>query len=247
MAFDLTKSHFQLQLQKEVATGATVDREGILLASALESGVEKVSVAGAAGSLQVVGFAVSDNEDIATTVARETVTIPNTGAADEVVQLSNTNIVGSGATVEVMVKRNDNGTVMTAQATVGAVDATNEFFVDPAAGTVTFDTADAGVSVDIQYRYNLTVLESRLRFFERNVNNQAGAIFNEVSVAMKGEIETYEYDASVDWSGSVTPTTGAGGLLTDGGGGTDVSAKVVVIKVPSADSPTLGLRFDFTV
>lgn len=244
MPFDLKKSFFELQLQKPVATGSSVDTEGALLQSTLSSdGEEVVQLADASGSLNVVGFSVSDNEDIDTDVVVEEATVPDTGSSTETVELSKTNLVGSGSNVEILVKKAD-GTVLTQ---VDTTPTSGEYDVDESAGELTFHSDEAGDDVTIQYRYNMTVLEARLKFFERNVNNQAGAIFNEVSVAMSGEIYTTEYDASVDWAGSVTPTTGADGQVVDGGGGTDISSSVTIIKTPTADDPHLGLRFGFRV
>ena len=42
MPYDLTKSHFSLTLQKDVAAGQVVDREGVVLRGLLEAGEEKV-------------------------------------------------------------------------------------------------------------------------------------------------------------------------------------------------------------
>lgn len=245
MPYDLTRSYFDRQIQRPVATGQTVDSEGLVLRGLLEDGVEVVQPADAgAANYRIVGFSVSDNESIASDVVIESVTIPNTGAADETVQLSKTNLVGTAPAVEVMVKRADTGVVMTQQTLVGDVNATNEYFVDAATGLVTFDTADAGVAVTIQYRYNMTVLEARLKFFQRSVNNEAGAVFGEVSVGLAGEVYTLMYDAAVDWSdASVAPTSGAGGLVTDGGAGTAIP-NAEVTHVPTAERPYLGLRFN---
>ena len=42
MPYDLKLSHFSLSLQKDVASGQVVDREGVVLRSVMEAGNEKV-------------------------------------------------------------------------------------------------------------------------------------------------------------------------------------------------------------
>jgi len=245
MPYGLTKSHFSLILQKDVTTGNVVDREGVALVAVVEDGVEKVQKCSAAGSEFPIGFAISDNESIATDIEVEEFTIP-AAPGPYTVQLAHTTPVnGGGATVEAACIVIATGVAKVRQANPGAVDADAKFYVS-ATGLCTFNSASAGQIVRVTYRWSMTVAESRLKYHQRNSANEAGAEFNSVAVGCGvGEIETYEFDAGIDWNqASPACVCGADGKVTVGGGGTALPVRV--IKVPSVNSPTLGLAFNFT-
>ena len=246
MPYDLKLSHFSLSLQKNVATGQVVDREGVVLRSVLEAGEERVQKAdGAAATYAIAGFAISDNETIGIIPVVEDFTIP-AAPGPYTVQLAHTSIVGPAApnsSVRVMEIGGSDWTE------VAGAPAGTQFQPNLTTGVVTFNSADAGKSVRVWYRANLTVAEARLRYFQRNVNNDAGAIFNTVVVGGgTGEVYTAEYDTNVDWStavpgGANAIKTGADGILTIGGSGTDIPGGKV-IHVPDIDQPYLGIAFN---
>jgi hypothetical protein len=153
--YELTKSHFSLILQKDVATGSVVAREGTVLQAVLESGVEKVKYATAGGTEKIIGFAISDNEDIATDVEVESITVP--AAAPYTVQLGHLQLVGTGASAEAVVVTAA-GVPLTK---VAGVPGAGEWSVVGTTGVVTFNVAQVGLFYLIYYRYNLTVLEAR--------------------------------------------------------------------------------------
>jgi hypothetical protein len=240
--YDLMKTHFSLSLQKDVAAGQVVDREGVVLRSVLEGGVEKVQKADAgANDYAIAGFAVSDNETIGIMPFVESLTIP--AAAPYEVQLSHTSLVGTAPNSSVRVERVAAGTDLTE---VAAAPADGQFLPDVATGKLTFHSAQAGLAITVWYRANLTVAESRQRYFQRSVNNEAGALFNTVVVGSgTGEVWTAEYDTNVDWSGVAAGaiTTGADGILTTGGAGTAIPGGKV-IHVPDVDNAMLGIAFN---
>jgi hypothetical protein len=244
MPYDLKLSHFSLSLQKDVASGQVVDREGVVLRSVLEAGQEKVQKAdGSAATYEIAGFAISDNETIGIIPAVEDFTIP-AAPGPYTVQLAHTSLVGTAPNSSVRVME-IGGSDWTE---VAGAPAATEFQPVVTTGVITFNVADAGKSVRIWYRANLTVAEARLRFFQRNINNDAGAIFNTVVVGMgAGEIYTAEYDTNVDWSTAVPGSTGvitsgADGILTIGGSGTAIPG-ARCIHVPDIDQPYLGIAF----
>jgi len=246
--YDLKKTHFSLTLQKDVAAGSSVDREGVCLISTLEGGEEKVKKGDElAATYQVAGFAVSDNEAIGIIPMVEDLTIP-ASPGPYVLQLKYTSLVGPAAPNSSVRVAFVGGADLTE---VAGAPADNQFQPNLATGVLTFNSADAGLAVRVWYRANLTVAQARQRFFQRNINNEAGAIFNTVAVGGGvGEIHTAEYDTNVDWStavpgGSGVIKTGADGILTIGGGGTAIPGGRVV-HVPNPDNSMLGIAFNIT-
>lgn len=250
MPYDLKLTHFSLVLQKNVATGYVVDREGVVLRSVLEDGEERVMKADAsAATYSIAGFAISDNETIGIIPNVEDFTIP-ASPGPYTVQLAYTNIVGTAPNSSIRVKNLVAGTGI--NEVVGSPN-TGEFKPENTAGVLngllTFNSAQAGVSIRVWYRANITVAQARQRYFQRNINNEAGAIFNSVCVGTgTGEIYTAEYDTNVDWStakpGSTgVITTGADGILTIAGNGTPLPGGKV-IHVPNVDRPYLGVAFN---
>lgn len=247
MPYDLKLSHFSLSLQKDVATGQTVDREGVVLRSVLENGEERVQKAdGTAATYAVAGFAISDNETIGIIPVVEDLTVPAV-PGPYTVQLAHTSLVGSPATSSVRVLDVAGAADLTEEAT--GTPSSGEFYPAVTTGILTFHSDEAGKAIRVWYRANLTVAEARLRFFQRNINNDAGAVFNTVVVGTgTGEIYTAEYDTNVDWAtafpaGAVPILTGADGILTIGGSGTEIPG-AKVIHVPDIDQPYLGIAFN---
>ena len=245
MSYDLKRSHFSIILERSVLAGTTVTEEGVLLQATLDAttGTEVVSLATADAGLQIAGFAIRDNADNATTSAVEAATIPLVTPWE--VQLSNNNIVsttpGDGSTSSIQVQQDD-GTILTI--VDGSSPSAGEAGLDPDTGLLTFNTAEEGEGTTITYRYNLTVAEARLLFFQRNINNEAGALFGQVGVGHgHGEIFTDQFDATVDWRTVVVGaihSADAGALSETGGTALDAR----VISVPNVNNPLLGIAFN---
>jgi len=238
--YDLKRTHYSLPLQKDVAAGEVVDREGVVLQAVLEGGEERVKKADAsAADLVICGFAVSDNEAIGIIPVVEDHTIP-AAPGPYTVQLDHTSLVGTAPNSSVRVLDVTGAADLTE---VAGAPAAGQFQPNVATGVLTFEATQAGHSIRVFYRANLTVAESRLRFHQRNINNEAGAIFNTVVVgAGVGELWTAEYDTNVDWSSGNPILSGADGILTIGGGGTAIPGSRV-IHVPTPDLPFLGIAF----
>jgi len=253
--FNFRDSNTTLKRTKDVAAASTVAVEGALLIRALEGGVEKVKPSTGTGSGEIpVGFALLDNETFTQNVLVETVHVP--AAGPYTVTLSHGLLAGTGpASYEVMVMP-ASGTPYTQEAGAGA---TLKFEVTTAAtGLLTFNAANAGVALTVQYRVNLLASEAQQQGMGlstsdggpgvRSINNTASAQFKSVTVYTgHGEIFTKEFDAAANWnSGVISTMPGNPGRLTMGGGGTDVSAFMRVIKVPTVDDPHLGLAINMT-
>ena len=241
MAFNLKHVIATLRLQKDVATGYSFPREGVVASAVIEAGVEKVRPSLAAGSEVVVGFVVSDSDSRTDAVLVETITVP---ASPYAVQLKKTILVGAAGSVECGVR--EGATPYTQVANTGAINSATKFFVDPATGLATFHSGALGKVLTVSYRYQLTALEKTNLDYARSPSNTAGATLGTVTVvAGSGEIYTQEFDASQNWAAaSPTITTGANGEITIGGAGTTI-AGVRIIKLPDVDDPSLGLAFNF--
>jgi hypothetical protein len=255
MSYDLKRSHFSIVLEKKVLAGSVITEEGVLLQSTIDAatGTEVVSPAVAAGTLLLAGFAIRDNADNATTSVVEAVTVP-AAPGPYTVQLANNNVVattaGDGSTASLRCALTASPfTELTLEDTGGGGGvATGEVGLEPATGILTFNSAQAGGAYTVTYRYNLTVAEARLKFYQRNINNEASTLFSQVGVGHGvGEIYTDQFDATVDWS-TVTVVEAAGsvangdaGTVTSGGAGTDLDARV--ISVPNVNNPLLGIAF----
>ena len=241
MGYDLKRSHFSLVLEKEVLAGSVITEEGVLLASVLDAATGTEKVLPTDGTAQVIaGFAIRDNADHATTSEVESVTVPS--AAPYEVQLRQNNLVattpGTGSTAQITCL--DSGTQMDIIDVGAAVS--GDVNVNDVTGLLAFHSDEAGKTIDVTYRYNLTVAESRLKFYQRNINNEASTLFGQVGVGQgHGEVFTDMFDATVDWSTSPVIRSGAGGTLTDTGG-TILDARV--ISVPNVNNPLLGISFD---
>ncbi len=244
MPYDLKRSHFSLTLQKDVASGQVVDREGVLLRSVLESGNEKVQKADAgASTYALAGFAISDNETVGIIPVVEDLTIPAAPGPYTVTLKYPIEGTAPNSSARVMVV---GGADLTE---VAGAPAATQFQPTVATGVLTFNVAEAGSAIRVWYRATLTVAQAKLLFFERSVNNSAGSTFNTVAVGSgTGEVYTAEYDTNVDWStavpgGAGVISSGADGILTIGGAGTALPGGKVV-HVPDVDQPYLGVAFN---
>ena len=171
MSYDLKRSHFSVILERKVTTGEVVTEEGLVLIAVLDpaTGEETVQVAAGGSAEVVMGFAIRDNADNATTSEVEEATVPATGTLE--VQLSNTNLVastpGDGSTAQIQVSVPIDAAILTR--VDGSSPGDGEVGIEPVTGLLTFHSDEAGKDVVVTYRYNLTVAEARLRFYQRNI------------------------------------------------------------------------------
>lgn len=243
MSYDLKRSHFSIILERKVATGSVITEEGVLLVATLDAatGEEVVDLSANSAGEVPAGFAIRDNADNATTSTVEEGTVP--AASPFEFQLSNNNLVastpGDGSTAQIQVT--SDGNIQTV--VDGSSPAGGQVGLEPVTGLLTFNTAEQSEDIVVTYRYNLTVAEARLLFFQRNINNEAGALFGQVGVGHgHGEIFTDQYDATVDWSvAGQAVHSGAAGTVT-GSGGQVLDARI--ISVPNVNNPLLGLAFN---
>ena len=237
---DIKRTFYTWSDTQQVATGKTVSEEGQGLVAVMEGGVEKVQPSEAAVGEVVVGFAMFRQKTFATAAVVEDHIIPT--AAPYTVELGKQHLItGQIRLYDVASPIPDFVSPL-----VGA----GTFDVDLVHGILTFAAADAGKTVRVFYRYDLTVEEAIQQFYEAPTNHPDPNFFSQVGVGKgKGRIFTMLYDQSVDWSSAaVVPSlAGAapgvvGGTICDAGAGPAIPAARVV-QVPSPTDPYLGIEF----
>jgi len=229
--FDLNRTFYNRAVEKAVATGATVAKEGLALVSAIENGAEVVKPSTGASSDKFVGFSLLTN--VTPDVLNKYVEATIPAASPYTVTIEHSSLV-SGQIVA-------NDLTAGEQLTLGDPAANDDEF-SVSGTTLTFNAARAGHSIVIGYRYYPTVLEATSTYYEGSINNKAAQLFNKVAVAVgPGEFYTMEYDVTTDWSAVADVRLGADGILTGAGSGTIISHRVV--NVPGLSSPFLGIAY----
>lgn len=100
----------------------------------------------------------------------------------------------------------------------------------------------AGLAVTVVYKYPQSVVEAKSRAGDPQPGGYAGDVVGQVGRAKRGVIFIDQFDAAVDWASDDPITLGPNGQLTKGGTGTEINA--VVVSLPSAEIPCLGIEFD---
>lgn len=229
--FDLTRSYWEDAREYNLAPAATVEEEGQFLVFVPDGTSVAVQPSAGAAAERPAGWAITDAKKVTTWVVVENVTVPAGGG---VVQLQNSNLVPGS---ELVYDETAGAALAPAVAPPGA----GEYTLSTVNGTVQFNAAEAGNSVRVVYRYNLTLQEIFNRFNERSINNRAQDYFGRQSVAKgEGEFYTTMFDTSEEYAVGDNVLTGAGGLVTSAAGGVVVGH---VIRVPDAEYPYLGVKF----
>lgn len=236
---DIKRTFYTWSDTQPVATGKTVSEEGQGLVCVMENGVEKVMPAEAAVGEKVVGFAMFRQLTFSTAAVVEDHIVPT--AAPFVVELGKQHIIAGQIRVLDVVAAADLTPALASPPAAGS------FFLDAAHGTVEFDIAQAGLTVRIFYRYDLTVAESIQQFYQAPTNMPDPNFFSQVGVGKgKGRVFTMYYDQSVNWADPTVVVALAGaptpGMLCNGGAG-PVVPNARVVSVPSPVDPYLGVEF----
>lgn len=220
--------------EKAVQNGVAITAEGQLLVSVMEDGIEKVKPCAGVAAEVPVGFSTSTRLFVDKEVVVKNFSIPS--SAPYTVALGHTNLISGQIAVYIA------GVLATV--VVGAPTA-GEVQPDYALGVLTFAAADAGKAIQVFYKRNLTVAEARELYREGFLfNARAFEVYQKVGVFQgKGYIYTDQYDVSAEY-GVLPLKTFATGLVSTAGAGTDVSAFMRVIAVPSLSNPFLGIEFN---
>jgi hypothetical protein len=208
-----------------VATGASVAAEGLALVASTTGGVFGVAPSAGSSGEKFVGVSVSMQMTITSLARAEEYVVP----AGNVVTLDRTPTGG----------------------TVSVYDLTSAAVVPASGGgawslsgkTLTLTATELGHSILVRYKYAPTAAESQLIQGDIYPGGAAGFVTGSVGVIKNGTVFTSEFDTTINWNAAnPTVTTGASGQFTVGGSGAVVPC--VVVNVPSADSPYLGLNLN---
>jgi len=236
---DFTRSRFEWKRQFEVAATANIVEEGSLLQRIPDAAglKEVVDLSTNAGSLRPAGISLQSRISATTFAWVEEVVVPS--GAPYTVQLSKTNIIDSGGGIAEAAAWDYNASAylnVVAGAPLGT-----QFEVVPLTGLTTFNVAEAGHSVRMIYRYNLTAIERDELLRQSHVNRGAEDQFGLMTVA-QGHCVVYTtmYDAQEKYLVGDQLTLDNNGLFSKSG----ATNFGVVISVPTASDPYLGVEYD---
>jgi hypothetical protein len=250
--WDLTRSEFQVVRDYEIAAGVNVTEEGtVLVREAGPSGTEVVRPSPGAATTEIpLGVALHSYITADTFTATVSRTIPT--VAPLTVDVGRTNIVDVGGTIaEALGVASGSGALTTI---TPGVPASGQMSLVLTTGIATFHADEAGQTVVITFRWNLTVTEAREILRQSHVNrgfsgaNGAEHQFNRIQVGVgRCVVYTTMFDAGATWvvdgAGGDVPVLEAGGIFstnTRNGTGTPFGR---VVSVPTVGDPYLGIEY----
>ena len=232
MSIDFKKSFFNEQREHAVADGQSITEEGQFLVFVPDGsgGIAVQPSAGAPGE-RPAGFSLTDAKKLLTDSVVEELVVPVGGGT---VSLQANNLV-TGST-----RAHD--FTNAADLTLGAgAPAAAGYQMDLSAGTVTFNAAEAGNTISMQYRYMPTMQEVQAKYHERSINARGQDLYSQVNVGKhSGRVFTSMYDSSQAYAAGDPVYSGAGGLLTSAAGGAEIG---FISQEPGTDSAMLGIEF----
>jgi hypothetical protein len=107
---------------------------------------------------------------------------------------------------------------------------------------ITVNSAQAGKTLEISYRYAISLAEAMLKW-AFNAFAPATFVLDNIGLCDVGEIYTDRFDPASNWAGWTLGTPvklAAGGIVSLGGSGGNIPC--YVSSVPGVNSPLLGLR-----
>jgi len=222
-----SKTRIHRSVERPVLSGQDIASEGLALIGDTVSGVFGVQASGGASGERFMGVSLVHTLSQTSLAFVDEASVP--ASAPYTIQLTNT---PSGGTLRVV------GATTGVIAAGNPATTTGEYSVS--GDTLTFHVDQAGEAMTIQYRYAPTVQQLQYLQGEAYPAASAFSVTGTAGVIEVGDVYTSEYDTTLDWSANPDVTLGANGLFTTGGNVT--LSNVIVIQVPSADDPFLGLR-----
>ncbi len=234
MAFDLTRTRYFRTREVPVAAGHDIAVEGAVLKQIRESGLEHAAYTEGGTSEVIIGFsennALVKGQDIET----ETVKVPASGT----LSLKHAGIVAGS----VWVRNATAGADLTV--VTGTPANATEIQLVAVQGQLV-NTALAGATLQVRYKYNLSAIEQEMKYGARPVNMKSNSALGTITViAGSGEIYTDQFDTSKDFSRAAKLYAGAKGVVTtDAAAGTEIPG-ARVLSVPTAADAFLGFTFN---
>jgi len=136
---------------------------------------------------------------------------------------------------------------------VAVLDTTTGAFVtDPTVSGANVSGLTVGDTVQVTYKYAMSVIQMRALFGDVQPGGYVGAYVGQIGLITRGDVWISEFDAAMNWAtaGATASTQivlAANGQLTLGTPSTSAGPiavpNLVVTGIPSQDIPYLGLRF----
>ena len=212
---------------RDVATGFAIEQEGTALCYVREGDktVVRPSDAGTSQKFAGVAFSRSNSLTEANSVVDEEVPA---APGPYTITLMNTPISG-----EIRIVTSDGTEITEGTPSTGAT----EYSISDK--TITFNVAQAEVTMTISYAYVPSVLQA----IQLTGNGPAGGLSSSslgvIGVVNRGDISTDMFDVKADWSSSLSVKVGANGRFTTGTG-TEVPG-AVIIEAPSSGNQFLRI------
>lgn len=206
-----------------VAPSASVTAEGLALVGMTVNGVFGVAPSAGASGEKFIGISVSAQMPITSLARVEEHTV-------------------SGSNVVTLDRVPTAGTLSVFDVTANAVVPASSTGAWSLAGrTLTLTASETGHEIVARFKYAPTTVESQSIQGDIYPGGPAGFVVGQVGALKKGTVFTSEFDTTINWNvTNPAVKTGAGGQFTVGGNGDAVNC--VVVNVPSATSPFLGLN-----
>lgn len=219
-------------MEGQVVTGSSVLHDGSVLTRVLVSGKEKVKPSEGLKTDVFIGFSYNLNANPINASKVELVTVPATSPRSITLAKTNT-LVG-----QILIRKVSGGTVLDE---VSANPGAGEYAVDEATGIILFNVAEAGVAIQVVYRYTVSAADLYYRYSHTDPNRDAlYDMFQAVGVITEGDVFTDQFNAGIDWNNVISVNMAAGGLVTGDGAGEEIP-NARVIHSPTSDNPFLGV------
>lgn len=223
----LANTRFGSTFHRKVATGVTIQTEGVALVYVQENGEAKVRPAQGGTNERFAGVSLSRNSQSARLTEELEVKVPAT--APYTVKLAHTPLAGQ-IRVGALTKAAD-----------GDAPATGEFNIDDK--TLSFNAAQAGSVQRVSLAFTPSYLEAVAAQGNDPVGGLPSTAVGVIGVIKEGDVYTDQYDVTAEWKANELQDVyiTAGGLFTTKDTGNTKVGSVTILAVPSVGSGFLGL------
>jgi hypothetical protein len=207
--------------EAQVAPGAVIDAEGLVLVRA--AGAQAAGVLPSTGGTAELfaGFSIAGTSAApfleGFTNKQETLTVPATGTVTlQFAPVANQTFVFDTTT--------------------------NSAIATPTVSGKNITGLPAGDEVVVTYKYQLSVVQARSLEGDTQPGGYSGAYIGQIGLLKRGILYTSQFDASKNWAAATSVKAAAGGQVTDQSG-TGITLPAQIIAVPTSEVTFLGLEF----
>lgn len=217
----LPNTRANISTELPVASGSTIDAEGMALVASTAAGVLGAKASAGSSGEVFLGVAISQQMSLLKASKTEAFVQPAGG----ILTLAFT---PSSGTVAVYSKTSSAVIALTTGYTISGK-------------VITMNAATLGHDIEVTYNYVPNANQARALQGDIYPGGPAGAALGQIGVIRNGIVYTDQFDTTVDWN-AANPVvkTAANGQFTIGGSGATLS-NVSVLAAPTAGFPYLGL------